>query len=237
MLTSLAGGITERYRERMRRNLGGLTAVAAILACLLPGSATAAQNAQRSLSDPGCCTLYGSKAAISMDAASGLGTYVQARVYAATTAGASAHAGVMRTSGSGAYDSCPASATFAYVALYYPSVGTDFCDNVLSVLLGDRDTYAVLRGADTNRWGLWVDGTRIRYLGMGAPSASTIHAGVYADAALNVFEAEYGAGGVTWQRATCVGGCWTTIASSSVYTGGGLFSVGSLPSPFSITKP
>jgi hypothetical protein len=209
-------------------------AVAASALALASTATAAAQFGSRYL-DTSCCTLYGGRANIDSVNLNPSTALAAARVEADNAGAYLVQSGFIRTQNIG-WANCPdVSTRHRFYEALTPS-GT-YCNSYSDATL-TRAAVLRLSTGPTN-WGAYLDGVKVFDGPVGFSTASGYLAGDEMNGTGGPMTARFGAGDTPWQRAL-------NIDASSYYTIQGSFvfrapsdkwSIGSLPSPFTISGP
>lgn len=213
-----------------------LTATIAALAVLIAAGAAsaAAQFGSRYLNGT-CCTLYGGRANIDSVNLNPSTALAAARVEADNAGAYLVQSGFIRTQHIG-WANCPdVSARHRFYEALTPT-GT-FC-NAYSDATLTRGAVLRLSTGPTN-WGAYLDGVKVFDGPVGFSTASGYLAGDEMNGTGGPMAAQYGSGAFPWQRAVGIdASSYVTIQSSLVYRApSDKWSIGSLPSPFTISGP
>src|ERR687888_656300 len=218
----------------IRIRAGGLVAPVAAALVLAGTAAGAAQFGSRFLQTD-CCTLYGGRANIDSVSLNPSTALAAARVEADNAGAYLIQSGLIRTQNVG-WANCPdvSSRHRFYEALTL--TGT-YC-NAYSDATLTRGAVLRLSGGTTN-WGAYLDGTKVFEGAVGFNTASGYLAGDEMNGSGGPMTARYGAGSFPWQRATGIDApSYFTIQASHVFRQPpDKWTIGSLPSPFTISGP
>jgi hypothetical protein len=198
------------------------------------GASADAQFGSRFL-NTGCCTLYGGRGNIDSVNLNPGTALAAARVEADDAGPYLIQSGFIRTNNIGWKDCPDVSSRHRFYEALTPS-GT-YCNSYSDA---DLTRGAVIWMSDgPTIWSAWLDGTKVFQGAVGFGSASGFLAGDEMNGTGGPMTATYGNGSVPWQRAQGRDGCcyFTIQSANPFHAPAGSWSVGSLPSPFTISGP
>lgn len=225
-----------RRRTRPRASsvaLRWVLVLAVFLVLALPSVVSAANFGSRYI-NTSCCTLYGGRANIDQATLTPTSVFLAlARVEADNAGSYLVQSGLIKAGSPTSWANCPdVSSRSRFFEALTPS-GTS-CNKYSNQSLTRAAVLWSTSGSTS--WSAWLDGSQVFVGNVGFGAASGFLAGNEISTT-GTANARFGSGSFPWARATQRGGgSYTTIASSFVFkspsTG---WTVGSLPSPFTIT--